>query len=160
MQTKMEKIEDSFNNNYTTYEYQGNDGTREKKHHGNTNGYQNKSSQYDEVVAQLFNKQFSLINQGKWKLPNPDTMLSHSKWEVIYIIEFHFDTCIVYLYVHKLIKYIPINKSMLCKRPNVHWHMKIKVIMCNNLYHHLLITQYLTILCFIFLYCFGNLKMS
>ncbi|XP_022172751.1 cap-specific mRNA (nucleoside-2'-O-)-methyltransferase 2-like [Myzus persicae] len=87
MQTKMEKTEDktrqdSFNNNYTTYEYQGNDGTREKKHHGNTNGYQNKSSQYDEVVIQLFNKQFSLINQSKWKLPNPDTMLSHCKWEL------------------------------------------------------------------------------
>jgi len=83
MQTKMDKTEDSFNNNYTAYEYQGKDSNREKKHFGNSNSYQNKSSQYDEVVDQLFNKQFSVPNQGKWELPNPDIMLKHCKWEVI-----------------------------------------------------------------------------
>jgi len=87
----MDKTEDSFNNNYTAYEYQVNNGIREKKHYGNTNGYQNKPSQYDEVVVQLFKKQFSLINQSKWKLPNPDTMLKLCKWEVINNIKFHFN---------------------------------------------------------------------
>jgi len=84
MQTKMDKTEDSVNNNYTANEYQGKDSTREKKHFGNTNGYQYKSLPNDELVAQLFNKQFSLPNQGKWELPNQDTMLKHCKWEVIY----------------------------------------------------------------------------
>ncbi|CAI6369395.1 unnamed protein product [Macrosiphum euphorbiae] len=82
MQTKMDKTEDSVNNNYTANEYQGKDSTREKKHFGNTNGYQYKSLPNDELVAQLFNKQFSLPNQCKWELPNPDTMLKHCKWEL------------------------------------------------------------------------------
>lgn len=70
----MGKNEDCFNNNFTEYQ-------KDKKQYGTQNGC---SLQFEEVIEQLFTKQFSMSISNKWKLPDPNNMLVYKKWEVIY----------------------------------------------------------------------------
>lgn len=70
----MGKNEDCFNNNFTEF-------PKDKKQYGTQNG---SSSQFDDVIEQLFTKQFSMLISNKWKLPDPESMLVNKKWEVIY----------------------------------------------------------------------------
>lgn len=39
-------------------------------------------SEFDDIIEQLFAKQFHMPNSTKWKLPDSNTMLVHAKWEV------------------------------------------------------------------------------
>lgn len=79
----MGKNEDCFNNNYAGSggaEYRKDEGA--KRPYDGPNGFGSKSHQYDEIVSQLFAKQFSMPTRNKWKLPEPETMLNCSRWEV------------------------------------------------------------------------------
>lgn len=77
----MGKTEDSFNNNYTTCDF-----SEDKKQYNGCNNITSSkpSSQLDEIVNQLFSKEFHLPQSNKWKLPEPETVLNYGKWEVIY----------------------------------------------------------------------------
>lgn len=74
----MGKNDDCYNNNYTAGNYSQNNRTKDRKQFNTLDG-----SQYDEIVDKLFSKHFNLSNSCKWKLPDPGTMLSYNKWEVI-----------------------------------------------------------------------------
>lgn len=80
----MGKNEDCFNINYTGSgaEYRKDEGAKRPYDGPNGFGSQSKSHQYDEIVNQLFAKQFSMP-ANQWKLPEPETMLNCSRWEVI-----------------------------------------------------------------------------
>jgi hypothetical protein len=67
----MAKYEDQFNN--TTNKNSKCDTIK------NTNQYNSKN---DNVVNQLFLKQFTMPTSNKWMLPELKTTLSRSKWEV------------------------------------------------------------------------------
>jgi hypothetical protein len=67
----MAKYEDKFNN--TTNGNSKYDKIKDMRQYNSKN---------DNVVNQLFSKQFTMPMSNKWVLPELKTMLSHSKWEV------------------------------------------------------------------------------
>lgn len=78
----MGKNEDFFNNNYNSNDYLRDNGTTKKSN--GYNDFSTKQSKLDETASHLFSKEFEMPISNKWTLPEPESMLVDSKWEVQY----------------------------------------------------------------------------
>ncbi|XP_050428080.1 cap-specific mRNA (nucleoside-2'-O-)-methyltransferase 2-like [Adelges cooleyi] len=74
--------EDTYNNNYTNYDCAKDYGTNIKKTDDGYNGSQVKATQMEEILNQLFSKEFEMPISKKWKLPELESVLAYSKWEL------------------------------------------------------------------------------
>lgn len=90
--------EDLFNNNgYALAFDHGKDDVAHRQNnathpkYGGSNGAQSDDQyDFDDVIEQLFEKQFRVPDSSKWKLPEIDTMFVHAKWEVSASLSFVF----------------------------------------------------------------------
>ncbi|XP_050533792.1 cap-specific mRNA (nucleoside-2'-O-)-methyltransferase 2-like [Daktulosphaira vitifoliae] len=78
----MGKNENIFYNNYNNNDILKENGITDKRNNYYYNDSPSKQSKLDETASQLFKKEFEMSISNKWKLPEPESMLAYSKWEI------------------------------------------------------------------------------